>query len=210
MKNLVALLCMTLLGNVQAQSLEESLTPILQKLDTAQSLPSLYAASAQLDLLAAKFPKEWASNYYASFGKARVSFIEPNAKKKDLIIDEADKYFDKFKVLGGDSSEKYVLAALLANARMAVDGQNRWKKYGSIFDENLKKAKEFNENNPRIYYLKGISVFYTPKMFGGGKNNAKSFFEKAKALFDVESKASPLKPYWGSFANEDYIRQCNE
>lgn len=210
MKKLLTLLSLALLGHTQAQTLEESLTPILQKLDTTKTLSVLYASSAQLDLLAAKYPDQWIANYFASYAKVRVSYVESNIKKKDLILDEAEKYFEKQQKLRGDSSEKYVLAAFVANGRLAVDGQNRWKTYGPIFEENLKKAKELNESNPRIYYLKGISVFYTPKMFGGGKNNAESYFEKAKGFYDKESKASSLVPHWGDVSNADFLKQCKE
>ncbi len=210
MKNLVVSLLALVVSSTQAQTLEESLLPICQKIDSAYTLPTLYAESAKLELLAAKWPNEWASNYYVAYAKAKLSYQEPDVKRKDLILDQADKYFEKLKTLKGDSCEKYVLAAMLTNARLAVDGKNRWKKYGDLFSEYLNKAKAFNENNPRIYYLKGASLFYTPKMFGGGPSNSKTYFLKAKELFDKESKASPLVPYWGVPANNYFLAECEK
>ena len=52
--------------------------------------------------------------------------------------------------------------------------------------QNLEKAKELNPDNPRIYLQRGISKFYTPKMFGGGKKAAAPYFEKAQGLFAKE------------------------
>ena len=112
------------------------------------------------------------------------------------------------KELGPENSETFVLAAMIANGRLAVDGQARWQKYGAIFSENLGKAKALNADNPRIYYLKGTSLFYTPTMFGGGKAASIKYFEQAKALFEKESKASLLVPYWGNEMNEYYIAEC--
>ena len=200
----------TALTGVHAQTLEAALLPECQVLDTAYTLPTLYMEAAKLDLIASKWPNEWAANYYAAYAKARLSYAEPNPKKKDLILDQGDKYLEKVLTLKGDSSEKHVLAAMLANARLAVDGNNRWQKFGEIFEAHLNKAKALNENNPRIYHLKGTTVFYTPKMFGGGPKNAKEYFLKAKDLFDKESKATPLVPYWGASANAYLLSECDK
>ena len=36
------------------------------------------------------------------------------------------------------------------------------------------------------------------------------FFEQAKPLFEKESKASLLVPYWGMEMNEYHIAECNK
>ena len=85
--------------------------------------------------------------------------------RKDQVLDEAQMYVDKTKELGADNAETYILLAMFANARLAVDGEHRWQKYGSIFSENLDKAKSLDADNPRVYYLKGTSTFYTYLIF---------------------------------------------
>ena len=47
-------------------------------------------------------------------------------------------------------------------------------------------------------------------MYGGGKEKARPYFEKAKELFDKENKTSALKPIWGEKQNLDFLKQCNE
>jgi hypothetical protein len=192
----------------KAQTLEDSLSVAFTQLDTAETIQEMQPASSKLDLLAVQFSSEWTANYYAAYAKAIISYQEPDVEKKDLLLDEADKYFSKINLVMPDSSEKFVLAALIANARLSVDGQNRWKEYGELFDQYLQKAKAINPNNPRIYYLKGISLFYTPKMFGGGKKKAKEYFEKATPLFETETKSSILEPYWGNKQTQYSLSQC--
>jgi hypothetical protein len=46
-------------------------------------------------------------------------------------------------------------------------------------------------------------------MYGGGKAMAKPLLEKAKELFDKETKTSVLKPHWGEKENLDYLKQCD-
>jgi hypothetical protein len=99
---------------------------------------------------------------------------------------------------------------MAANARIGVDPQKRWRKYGKIFEDNLEQAKAQNVENPRIYFLKGTSTFYTPKAFGGGKKKALEYFERAKEYFDMEQKNDIMVPYWGAETNEYFLKQCQD
>jgi hypothetical protein len=209
-KLVTAVLLLTTSVTLHAQDMETQLKKGWQALDTANNLADATKASQQLEMSAMKWNKEYITNYYAAYSKIIVSYQETDAKNKDLVLDVADKYFEKAKAIMPESDETYVLAALMAQARMSVDGANRWMKYGKIFDDNLEKAKAINADNPRIYYLKGSSIFYTPKMFGGGKKNAKPHFEKAKELFAKQDTTSILKPSWGANQTDYFIGECNK
>lgn len=194
--------------SIKAQTFEQNLSSAFAKFDSATTIAQMMPASSFLDIIAIQNSGQWAANYYAAYAKAIISFVEPDVKKKDLLIDEAEKYFSKINTVLPDSSEKYVLAALIVNARVSVDGRSRGSHYGPILDQNLKKAKAINPNNPRIYYLKGTSLFYTPKLFGGGKSKAKEYFDRATPLFEAQNETSILIPYWGKKQNVDYLNQC--
>ena len=164
----------------------------------------------KLVLIARKYPGEWVTNYYASYAKVQLSYNNKiEAPNRYALLDEADLFRDEaVKLLGKNNSETYVLSAMIANGRLSVDGKSRWQKYGKIFDENLDNAKTENPDNPRIYLTRGISKMYTPKMFGGGKKAAISYFEKANTLFAKESTADITKPYWGKNTNDYFIEQA--
>lgn len=160
----------------------------------------------KLVLIAKKYPNEWATNYYAAYSKVQMAFMEQDGAKKDALLDEADQYREEAaKLFGKDNDEMYVLTAMIANARIGVAPQARWQKYGKIFNDNLDKAKALNPDNPRIYLQRGISKFYTPKMFGGGKKAALPYFEKAEGLFAKESSGDITKPYWGKRTNDYFL-----
>lgn len=195
---------------LKAQTMEESLSKTFMQMDSVKNLSDMMTVSAQFDRIADKWNNEWSTNYYAAYAKVIASFIVADSKKKDLFLDEADKYLEKVKSLGSQDDETYVLAALITNARIAVDGQNRGMQYGAILNQYMVKAETINPDNPRIYYLKGTSLFYQPEMYGGGKEKAKPYFVKAKELFAKEAKASVLKPHWGEKQNLDFLRQCDE
>ena len=197
--------------SAMAQDYKAVLAKTFNEFDTATVVETRIAQANRLGLIAKKFPTEWTSHYYVAFSKTLLSYSEKDATKRDAYLDEADKELaDAVSTLKKDNDETYVLAALIANARMAVDGSTRWMKYGPIFSNNLDKAKEINADNPRIYYLQGISKLYTPKAFGGGKKVALPYFEKAEGLFAKESHDDITKPNWGMTHNKGYIETCKK
>lgn len=200
----VAPLCM------RAQTLEESLNNIYQKMDSAKSVTDMMKISAQFDMIADKWNDEWSANYSAAFIKTIVSFMVPDSRNKDLLLDEADKYLEKVKSLGPKNDETYVLAALITSSRISVDGQNRGMQYSGLLNQYVEKAKSINPDNPRVYYLEGSTLFYQPEMYGGGKEKAKPYLEKAKELFVKESKTDIPWLHWGESQNQELLKQCNE
>lgn len=171
---------------------------------------AMVPVSAKLDIIAETYPDQWIAQYYAGYAKVQLSYFEPDVKKKDLLVDQALAYQEAVEAMKVTNEERYILAAMVANGRLAVDGEKRWKEYGKIFEENLEKAKKINADNPHIYYLKGTSIFFTPKMFGGGAKNALPYFEKAEGLFTKLDQKNILIPYWGAGANTYFMGECKK
>ena len=194
----------------QAQSLEEKLTALFLEFDTTQVFSAKMAASSKLELLANMESENYAVNYYAAYSKAMISYMEKDKDRKDMFLDVADSFLEKVKQLQPKNEETFILSALLANARLVVDGGSRWKKQGDIFNANMDAAIAINPNNPRIYHLKGVALYFTPKMFGGGAKNALEYLEKAKTMFVNQVNGNILLPYWGEKRNLYFISECTK
>lgn len=206
---LMAAAAMLLTGSAFAQNFTDVLQKNFTAFDTTQDQQKKLEASNKLNLIAKKFDKEWLSSYYAAYAKVGLTYNETDVVKKDAWLDEAEAFINEsVAVLGKDNDETHVLKAMIANARIGVDPKNRWQKYGKVFDENLDKAKELNPDNPRIYLMRGISKFFTPKMFGGGKKAAMPYFEKTEALFVANPAMDISKPYWGRQTNSWFMSQA--
>lgn len=216
MKQVLLAATLLLSATTYAQDMNEALKKNFIAFDTTMSDPEQKMAKAnKLELIAKKWNDQWAPHYYNAYAKAQLSFMMGQAQedmaKRDAILDEADAELDEaISILGEETSETYVLKAMLAQARMAVDGRNRWQEYGKKFEDNLKLAKEKNEQNPRIYYLKGTGVMFTPKAFGGGAKNALPYFEKAEPMFAAEQTDDMNDPFWGHMANKYFIEMANK
>jgi hypothetical protein len=66
---------------------------------------------------------------------------------------------------------------------------------------------KLDPNNPRLYYLQGMTLFNTPEQFGGGKDKAKPVFEKSVALFKT-AQSKELYPDWGKDQAEQMLARC--
>jgi hypothetical protein len=194
---------------VHAQDFKAVLEKTFTAFDTATDQNVRVEQSNKLTLIAKKWENEWITHYYVSLSRALLSFDEKDADKRDAYLDEADKEKDNaVSILKKDNDETFVLAALIANARLAVNPSSRWMKYGKVFSNNLESAKEINPDNPRMYFLQGRSKYHTPKAFGGGKKNALPYFEKADGLFAIEKGGDIAKPYWGKQKTAALLVEC--
>lgn len=195
--------------SAKAQNMESALKGAYNELQSATSIPAMMDANSKFNRVAAKWPKEWIASYYAAYANAYIALKEPNAQRKDQLLDQADLFIKAMNSVNNSNHECLVLTAYVAFSRFSVDPANRWKKYLDVMNENLEKAKKANPDNPRIYYLQGIPVFNKPVLYGGGKNKAKPYFEKAKVLFAKQGATSILSPYWGEKDNEAYLLKCD-
>jgi len=56
--------------------------------------------------------------------------------------------------------------------------------------------------------IRGISKYFTPQAFGGGKKNAMPYFEKAETLFSKETTTDITQPHWGKRTNDYFLGMC--
>jgi len=185
-----------------------ALQSVFPVFDTTWNHDAKAALGTKLELIARKWPAEWITHYYVAYSKAQLAYNEREITTIDALLDQGEEQLaEAVRLLGKETDETHVLRALLANARIGADAQNRWQKWGKVFDAELDKARELNPANPRIYVLRGITKFYTPKMFGGGKKVAKPYFEKAQTLFAEARPANITEPSWGLRSTQWFLAQ---
>jgi hypothetical protein len=212
MKKIILMGAIALTGlTAQAQDFKTVLEKTFLAFDTTMDMTTKVEQANKLALITKKWDNEWSAHYYAAYSKVNLAYMEKDPAKKDAYLDEADKEKDDaVSLLKKNNDETFVLSAMIANARMGVDPMNRWQKYGGIFKENLESAKELNPDNPRMYYLQGVSKFFTPKAFGGGSKAAMPYLEKAQGLFAKETTTDITMPHWGKGKNEYFISECKK
>lgn len=178
-------------------------------LDTTFDQQTLQGLANTFERIAGAEKAEWLPDYYAAYCYVKMTY-NTKGSTIDTYCDKADALINRADSLKPENSEIYTMKAHIRSARISVNPMTRGQKYGTESAELREKAKQLDPSNPRPYYLEGTSAFYTPAMFGGGKDKAKPLFEKALKMFDTFKPASSIAPHWGKSATEYFLKKCDE
>ena len=199
-----------LLASLAAGAQTDKYTQIMQKnitlLDSAKSIDELQSLAGTFDRIGDAEKTKWLPYYYAALAQTWVGW-NPATKDKDANAARINAYLAKAEAIE-KNAELYAVENMSATQQMLVDPQSRWMTQGKQASAALQKGLEADPNNPRLYYLQGMSLFGTPPQFGGGKDKAKPLFEKSVALYKAANPA-PLAPTWGRQQAEDMLAKCS-
>lgn len=179
------------------------------ELDTTRDAAKLQNLANNFERIAGAEKAEWLPGYYAAYCYANMAY-SAKGETIDTYCDKAEAFLKKADSISPNNSEIYTLKAQIASARISVNPMTRGQKYGMQSAELREKAKELDKTNPRPYYLEGTSNFYTPPMFGGGKDKAKPAFEKALQLYETFKPASSISPNWGKNSTIYFLKECDK
>jgi len=207
MKKLLTVIALatTVLVNAQDDKFTSGMKKNLAQFDSMKTTQDYVNLAANFERIGDAEKTQWLPYYYAGLALTTAGWRDPsidkdkNSEKVKALCDKADA-IEK-------NSEIQSIRNMAATQQMMVDPQSRWQTYGMEAGEALKKGMEMDPNNPRLYYLQGMSLFNTPEQFGGGKAKAKPVFEKAVTLFKAE-QPKPLYPHWGQKQAEEKLAEC--
>lgn len=191
----------------QSEMYQKKMKETLMLMDSAKTLQDLQELSAQFERIGDMEKTQWLPYYYAALAQTNIGWMDQKMDK-DKLADRTKLIISKAEAIE-QNAELYVLKNMVATQQMLVDPQNRWMSYGTEAGTALENAKKLDPNNPRIYYLQGMSMFGTPEAFGGGKDKAKPLFQKSVELFKAVKPASELHPKWGQKIAEDMLAKCS-
>lgn len=154
---------------------------------------------------------QWLPYYYAAYCTVTHAYLEQDNSKKDAIADKAEQLINKAdSILGKENSEINVIKSMIATAHMMVDPQSRYMTYGSQSSLYIQKSISLDSTNPRPVLLEAEAKFYTPEQFGGGKDAAKEYFDKANSLDQNFKPETELSPNWGKGAIQYFLSQYKQ
>lgn len=145
---------------------------------------------------------DWLPSYYYAYSNTSLSMMQDDPDIKELYLDKALDIISPFDTLNVSSidsiaiSEIYTLKALIYVGKIFINPMVNGMKYGSLSEQNIKKAILYCPKNPRPYYLNGQSKFYTPSAFGGGLDKALPFLKKSLDNYEVFNVKKNW-PDWG-------------
>jgi hypothetical protein len=189
----------------QSDKYEAAMKKGFAAMDSAKTVMDWQNAAAMFERIGDAEKTQWLPYYYAGLSYSTIGWMDPKGDA-DANADKIKALCDKAEAIE-KNAEIYSLRNMAATQQMIVDPQSRWATYGQEAAAALQKGMELDPNNPRLYYLQGMSVFGTPEQFGGGKEKAKPILQKAVDLFKAE-QPKPMYPHWGQKQAEDALAQC--
>lgn len=204
---LVLTLCSVIGAQAQSDKYTQAMKQKLAQFDTAKTTADLQTASAAFERIAEAEKTQWLPYYYAALAQTRIGFSDKTADK-DALAAKANELLTKAEAIE-NNADLCTVRNMAATIQMLVDPMSRWQTYGTQAAAALQTGMKLDPNNPRLYYLQGMSLYGTPAQFGGGKDKAKPLFEKAVTLGKAE-EVKPLYPNWGLRESEKMVEACNQ
>ena len=198
-------LLISLSGVAQSDKYVQNMQKNIALLDTTKSIDGLQSLASTFARIGDAEKTQWLPYYYAALAQTWIGW-NPAMTDKDGNAQKINAYLAKAEALE-KNSELYAVENMSATQQMQVNPQDRWATNGKDAATALQKGLAADPNNPRLYYLQGMSLFFTPTQYGGGKDKAKVMFEKSLALYKT-AQPKPLYPTWGQKETEGMLAQC--
>ncbi len=195
MKNLfivIALCTFSISLSAQAKW-EKALKTNLAKAEQTKNVEELNVVTAGIERIALSKKNEYLPAYYTAFYNLQMHWrtdggCETCVEKANEMLTQAEA--------AEDNDEIMALRGYYYQAKLTLD-YGKAPYYSRKANELLQGAIGRNTSNPRAYYLLGQLTYYTPEVFGGGKEKAMPLLDKAGELFKAETVSNELAPSWG-------------
>jgi len=186
----------------------KSMEKNVKELEKAEKVAEYQAIAENFIAISEENTDQWLPLYYVAYCYLNTVFTEEPAENVDMILDKANAFVDKARKLSPENDEIEVLQGWIYQGRIMVDPMGRGQLYSQKAAESFGKAKNINPDNPRVYFLTGQNVMYTPEMFGGGKEAACPYFIDAAEKFKAFKPESSISPSWGREYNQKIANSC--
>ncbi len=206
----VTLLFISITAFSQSEKYMQVMQQNIALLDSAKSKDDYQKLANKFEMIASKEQNQWLPFYYAAFCNQMMCYNGLKGDDIDVVCDKADVQLAKADSLQPKNAEIMVLKARVTGARVMVSPMTRGAKFGRKSGEILQQAIAIDSLNPRAYLTAGQALFYTPKMFGGGKEKAKPILQKSADCYNKFQPTTPLHPNWGKGFCGYLLMQCED
>jgi tetratricopeptide (TPR) repeat protein len=142
----------------------------------------------------------WLVRFYIAMADYRLSIyylsLEGGKKEAARYLDDAVEQIRLSQAENDTFPESYaLLSSCYGNliGTQPLKGMTLGPRSGAAVDKAVRMAPD----NPRVWFQKGLGSYYTPKMFGGGREKAFEELTHAVELYKKEGQLPSLHPQWG-------------
>ncbi len=191
-----------LMGHAQESPYEKAMQSAYTKLQQAQMADEFIDAANTFERISQNETSEWLPDYYVAYSNIVTSYTMEDAIQKEALLSKAQEHINAALEKAPEESELHTLQAFLYPSIIMIDPMSRGPEYIGKLYQSLDEAERLNPENPRIYFLRAITLLNMPPEFGGGPEVAKPVFLKAKEKYDNFRPLLPFSPQWGKEETE--------
>lgn len=180
----------------------------LELLKNAKTMQEYNNVAAAFTRVATAEKTLWVPYYYAALAKLHGAMNDQNVDK-DAVAGEVDTLLGSAEAIE-PNSELSTLHYYNEVLKMTVNPAARYMQEAPLLEKYYTQAIAQDSTNPRIYFMKGQTVFHTPESFGGGPEAAKALFQKSVDLYKIQDTARSFKPKWGKEDAEAMLKKCEQ
>jgi len=204
----IAVVLISLVSMAQKPEFFKAMGETLPQYGECKSVADFQALGNKFEMIANVEKAEWLPLYYHAHCYILMSFMEPDAAKKDSYLDVAEKSVTKLIEMATSESEVFVLQAFYLTGRLVVNPMERGQEYSGLSGQAIGKALALDATNPRAKMLKIQMDMGAAQFFG---TDPKSFCPQAKELlasWDNFKPKSPIHPRWGKDQVAGIVKGC--
>jgi hypothetical protein len=210
MKKLMLLLTAAAFFLLSARAQDPQLTSAVAGLEFAKTVKDYQNLAARFIQAGNAQKTNWLPFYYAALCNARIGFLlQDDGERLEPFSNEGENYAklaqDLLKTGGSkkDQAELYTVLSMVYRTKVFINPMTYGRQYGPSSQQYLDKALQLDPGNPRALYLQAWVKYYTPKMWGGDKAQAKTLLAEAMKKLAEQRLADSVQPRWGKMESEE-------
>lgn len=163
----------------------------------AHDSAALVAAGAMLDKALGAFPNDALLLHYRAYALYREAQFAPTeemGKATEAALLRAIELLKRSAAARPLPETQALLSSCLGT--LAGTGMMAGMRYGPGAGEAGEAARTLGPRNPRVLLLAAIGAWFTPSMWGGGKDKGYALLQQAITAYGSDAPPAPL-PAWG-------------
>ncbi len=157
---------------------------------------ALAAAGAMADRALTAFPNDALLLHYKAYALYR-ELMSSNAPRTAAFTTRMEQAVDLLERSAAVRPLPETQALLSScHGALAAEGMVAGMRHGPASTSAREASLKLGPSNPRALMLAAISLWYTPKMWGGGEDKGYAMLQRAIASYAQDRPAAPL-PAWG-------------
>jgi tetratricopeptide (TPR) repeat protein len=167
-------------------------------------------ASNLFERISEATPKEWLPSYYAAQINITSAFGIKDKSKLAQQLEKAQTQLDHATSISPNNPEIMVLQAMLYTVWVAYDGATYGMQYAPKVSQIYAKAYAIDQNNPRVVLSKTEWDMGSARYFGKDTAPYCKELDRAKELFENQTKKDDFSPQWGKERAVQLIEECKK